>query len=297
MKQAIVTIPHGFSNNGSWLCKAKVRQLNGYDQQYLVEEIWSYPSPIRTTNLLERVVKFVGVGDGLEVVEELDLREIIRSLTVGDRIALLMQLRKLTFGDQMQCNITCPSCKEVMSLDLSTSKLLQPPIPEPKSEYTINVENFLLTIRPVAGKDQESLFENYDDNNSDNNLVENKNDRFVQAERLTKGCILSSTPSLPNNFTDDFIAMTSSKLEELDPQADVVLELCCPSCQHSFKDSLDIENFFFQEIYTSHKQIEREVHWMALNYHWSEDSILSLPLRKRKRYIELINGTLSGENI
>ena len=32
--------------------------------------------------------------------------------------------------------------------------------------------------------------------------------------------------------------------------------------------------------------------WLAFNYHWSEDAILSLPIKKRKRYIELINTTL-----
>src|SRR5262249_61528974 len=105
----------------------------------------------------------------------------------------------------------------------------------------------------------------------------------------------SSTPSLPDRVTKEFIAIMSSKLEELDPNADIVLELGCPSCRYSFKSSFDIENFFFHEIHASYKQIEREVHWVALNYHWSEDSILSLPLRKLKRYVELINESLAGE--
>ena len=55
------------------------------------------------------------------------------------------------------------------------------------------------------------------------------------------------------------------------------------------------EDFIFHEISAREQEFEQEVHWMAFNYHWSENTILSLPIKKRKRYVELINRTLSGE--
>jgi hypothetical protein len=293
MKGAIIMIPHGFSNNGSWLRKAEMRQLNGYDEQYLAE-IDNYPLPVRTTALLERIVKF-----GKAVVES-DIKEIIRHLTVGDRVALILHLRRLTFGDKMQCTIVCLACKEAMSLDLYTSNLLQPAILQARSEYVIDTKNFVLTLRPVTGADQEALFEkdnNDGDDRNNNNNNNNNNAQFNESERLARSCIVSSHPPLPDKLTGDLLDITSSKLEELDPQADIVLEIRCPGCQHTFQTSFNVEDFIFQEIYSRRKQLEREVHWMAFNYHWNEDSILSLPITKRKRYVELINRTLSGESI
>lgn len=276
MELTIVTIPHGIPINGSWLRQVGLRELNGYDEQLLAEAS-NYPLPFRTTALLERVIKF---GNG---TVESSNTEIIRRLTEGDRIALILHIRRMTFGDKLQCVLSCSNCKEGISLDLSILDLLQPSIPDPSSEYVVNVENFTLKIRPVTGADLEYLFDNGDESNT--------------VEQLMRSCIISSDPPLPEKLTDDFIATISSRLEELDPQADLVLDMVCPACQHSFQTPFNAEDFIFGEISTRQSQLEREVHWLAFNYHWSEDSILSLPLKKRKRYVDLINRTLSGESV
>ena len=98
-------------------------------------------------------------------------------------------------------------------------------------------------------------------------------------------------------ISQETIAEVSAKLEEMDPQADIVLDLSCPDCGHLFKTPFFIEDFMLREIRTRMRQLEKEVHWIAFNYHWSEDDILSLPMSKRSRYVDLINRTLSGETI
>ena len=93
------------------------------------------------------------------------------------------------------------------------------------------------------------------------------------------------------------VTEVSAKLEEMDPQADIVLDLSCPSCGHHFKTPFFIDDFMLREIRSRTSQLDREVHWIAFNYHWNEDDILSLPMRKRKRYVDLINSTLAGETV
>lgn len=274
VERAIVKIPHGFLSNGSWIRQAQLRQLNGYDEEYLAETR-ELPIPLRTTGLLKRIVKF-------ENMKESDAPETVRHLTVGDRVALIFHLRKLLFGDKLECLLTCPACKDDMSLSLSISQLLQPMVPHPQSEYVAKAGKFVLRLRPVTGADLEEL------------LGDEQSDK---SERLVRSCIVFSKPPLPDKFTDNILAMVSSKLGELDPQADLVLELSCPTCGHSFQNAFDVEKFIFQEIEMRQEQLEQEVHWLAFNYNWSEETILSLPLTKRKRYVELINRTLSGEGI
>ena len=167
-----------------------------------------------------------------------------------------------------------------MSLTLSIGGLLLPMMHEPQSEYTVQVGSHDLKIRPVTGADLEAFLEN---------------DEAGNVEHMIRSCILFSDPPLPERLTDDFVTMVSTKLSELDPQADLILDVTCPYCEHSFQNTFDAEHFFFQEVQMRQNQLEQEVHWLAFNYHWGVDEILSLSISKRKRYVELINRTLSGE--
>ena len=179
-----------------------------------------------------------------------------------------------------------------MSLDLSISSLLQPPIPQPRSEYAIDVENFTLKVTPVTGAMVETVLEEEEEEEEEDD--DNESERV---EKLVRSCIISSEPALPGKLTDHLLLTVSAKLEELDPQADIVLDAACPVCKHSFQTPFNVEDFIFQEIGMRQKELDREIHWLAFHYHWSEGSILSLPLIRRKKYVELINRTLSGESV
>ena len=123
------------------------------------------------------------------------------------------------------------------------------------------------------------------------------NNNFNLAEELVKCSIVYSNHSLPNSLHDDFIFAVSSKQEEIDPLSDIVFSLICPNCRHHFQIYFDAERFILHEIGLRQNQLEHEIHWLAFNYKWAESEILLLPVKKRKRYVELINATLSGESI
>jgi hypothetical protein len=229
----------------------------------------------RTTSLLGRVATFgVGTKDSLEVA---------RRLTVGDRVALLLELRRLTFGDKMDCIVNCPSCDEEMSVNLSAKAFLHAGSTARRSQTEVSVGGFNLRIRPVTGADLEAL--------------DPEEHGAGLAEALVRSCILSSDRPLPSRIPDEVMAKVSSKLEDLDPQADIVLDLTCPACKLRFKTPFFIDDFMAREVRSRAPQLERDVHWIAFNYHWSEQEILSLPVRQRGKYVELINRTIAGETI
>jgi hypothetical protein len=89
-------------------------------------------------------------------------------------------------------------------------------------------------------------------------------------------------------------ASAEHALKQADPLADIVLDLLCPECSHTFQAPFDPEAFFLTELAMRSAKLEQEVHWLAFHYHWSEDAILSLPASRRWRYINLINDTLSS---
>jgi hypothetical protein len=276
MRRTIAPIPHGFPSSDRWVQKTEIRQLNGYDEQALAA-IHNDFSPYKTTLLLSRTVTF---GD---LSEKQNAKEIIRHLTVGDRVALTLQLRKACFGPILNSVLECPACKEQLSLDIPINSLLQPAKQNPQATYQLELDGFSLTVRPLTGIDLEDVAACPGKDNL--------------SEQLLRSCIVTSKPVLPKVLSREFRDALSGKLNEIDPQADIVLNVNCPACNSSFQAPLDIEAYFFQEIESRQSQLEREVHWIAFHYHWGEKDILSLPINKRKRYVELINTTLSGESV
>jgi hypothetical protein len=272
MRRAIVNFTHGTLYNGVPLKKAELRELNGHDQEGLLEQEPLF-SVARIHKLLANVVDF---GNGVDPKEK---QRLLNSLTIGDFAALVLELRRLTSGDILRCIIACPACKQDMSTDIPITQMLQQSKNQPIGNRETEIGGFSLKLRPVTRADLYSV------GDSDN-----------PEEQLARLCILDANPRLPEKLDASFISEISIKLAELDSQADILLGLTCPNCSHKFQTPFYPEEFFLLEIDAKKTQLEGEVHWLAFNYHWSEDEILSLPLSKRRKYVDLINQTLSGEN-
>ena len=72
-----------------------------------------------------------------------------------------------------------------------------------------------------------------------------------------------------------------------DPQAEVLLDLDCPACNHRWQILFDIASFFYAEVSAYAKRLLREVHTLARRYGWREADILSMSTARRQFYIEL----------
>src|SRR4051794_29978680 len=112
----VATLPGGRWVHGACCREAQLRELTGEDQTCLAEEARALPPAQWTTEVLARCVTALGSGEPVT-------RETVRSLTVGDREALLLHLRCLTAGDRLQCVLTCPSpgCEEKLDLELKAA--------------------------------------------------------------------------------------------------------------------------------------------------------------------------------
>lgn len=283
MKAAVdVTLPGGYWLNGTCHREASLSPLNGEDEAFLLE----LGGPLRpaqwTTALLTRCMVRLG---SLDRITEKD----VRSLTVGDREALLLHLRRLTLGDRLQCVLDCPSkgCGEKMDLDLRISSLLLPIYPSPQEDYELLLSSderaYKVHFRLPTGADQEAIA----------GLAEI--DLGAAAEQLLHHCVKSITVEGHNHLRDIPLAVArqlSSIIAELDPQAELLLDLTCPECGNRFSALFDTASYFFQELSSRIEHVYREVHVLAFYYHWSEAEILSMTPGKRQRYLELLDEEL-----
>ena len=82
----------------------------------------------------------------------------------------------------------------------------------------------------------------------------------------------------------------SVRMSELDPQAEIELDLSCQACGERWKELFDVEPFFWTEIQAWAGRLLLDVHHLAASYGWSESAILSMSPLRRSLYLNMITG-------
>jgi len=266
-----VSLPIGLWRDGERMKAAVLRPMTGADQEFLLEADGIMPPAIRTSQLLARCVQRIGRVEPLTPA-------LAAELVTGDREALLLHLRRLTFGDQIDPLVRCPVCEKNMDVPLKISDLLVLPDVDTLGSHTPQYferefpTGGTLRFRLPCGADQEVVAE----------LARHDAD---EAARILLGrCLEQTVDELPGGAQQAI----SGWMSELDPQAELRLNLSCPECGHAFTSLLDAGTYLCEESIMRARELYHEIHLLALHYHWGEAEILSLALPKRKRYLEML---------
>jgi len=288
---AAVVLPGGLWVEGVCHKDADLRPLTGEDEAFLLEE-GALSLAAKTTAILFRCLTRLGSLDTITM-------EMVGSLSVGDREALLLNLRRLTLGDRMQCVLRCPelSCGEVMDLDLRASRFLLPPYNRSQECYEAAIsedeELYCVTFRLPNGAYQEAAaYLSQSDPEAAANMLLNRCIKQVTIKG-GEGEVLMRKEDILIDWQPSQREQISMAMAEVDPQAEIRLNLSCPSCGHSFSAIFDTATFFFQEISRRINRLYEEVHWLAFYYHWSEAEIMGMTSKKRLMYLDFLSDTLS----
>lgn len=263
-----VPLPGGYGIDGLRHVEAAVRPLNGDDEMWLAEETRHWKTPHRVTGLLSRCVRRMG--------DEPVTAQRIRALTLGDREALMLHLRRITFGDAFSALSRCPSCSERMDLDLSVKGLLTGSYPHAAPAYEFDLSGRMIRFRLPAGEDLEAAAV--------------APDPGAGGAAILRRCIFDSHEPLDEGIADAI----GNRMAELDPQAVIRLNINCPGCKVRFESLFDPGGYLLAEIDLRRGNLLRDVHALAFHYHWSEESILSLSRHRRRQYLNLINEELQA---
>jgi hypothetical protein len=176
-----------------------------------------------------------------------------------------------------------------MEIDLKVSDLLLPPYTNSKAVYetTINDNKVAYQVRfrlPTGGDQEETVSVVRTDLDAAVDLLVN---RCVERVTIENGRIAEVHPR-------SIVDHLSRVMFELDPQAEMKLDLACPYCNQSCSAFLDASTFFSQEVTAASKHLFKEVHVLAYYYHWSENEILGMTTTRRHRYLALLDEELKG---
>src|SRR5436305_1387495 len=133
-------------DEGRRLDSAVLRSLTGVEEEWLASN-QHLPSAIRTTRILQSCL--CSIEDRPITIE------LIRKLLVGDRDYLMLQLRRLTLGDDIHAIVSCPSCNGKIDVDFRTTEVPVAVRPQAEPLHTIKLSNRTVLFRLPTGDDQE----------------------------------------------------------------------------------------------------------------------------------------------
>jgi hypothetical protein len=252
------------------LSKVGLRPLTGYEEEWLARHSRT-PSAQVITRLLSACL--------VRIDDTAPASDLARRLLVGDRDYLILQLRRLTLGDEFQAVFQCPACNAKMDVTVQADEIPVERCPQTAACYTLELpapgsSGRTVRFRLPTGADQEAVL---------------GMDLPAAVDALLNRCILDDE-GVP--LSPEECKAVVEKMDQLAPQLEVELDLTCPECAHAFPAPFDPITFFFQEMRINSDQLLREIHLLAFYYHWSEAEILRLRRDRRRAYLSLLSDAL-----
>jgi hypothetical protein len=203
--------------------------------------------------------------------------EELAQLPLGCRNALLLAVRRATWGEWLDAQEQCPACNEQVEFSFSCSVLAagEPP----PSEWQLESGRHRLTLRPLNSLDAAAAARHGD-------LA------GAYAEMLARSVVAAECDGeqvAPGALPADASSAVAASLAAHDSRAELLLDLMCPACNHSWQTCLNIANFIWSELTAHAMRLVEEVHTLAQTYGWAEADILAMSDIRRSAYIALAN--------
>lgn len=197
-------------------------------------------------------------------------------IPIGGRDAALLDLRERLFGRRFTGVTTCPSCRTDIELSFDASEVRRhgaAGVASTMASGAYEIAFHVPTARDAVSIDAE---------------------REVEAarRRVFASCIDRAVhggdPVAAADLPPAVVEAVAARMSELDPQADVPLDLACPECGGTWREPFDVVTYLWQELSVWARRLLADVHVIASGYGWSEAEILELPPVRRAAYLEML---------
>jgi hypothetical protein len=202
----------------------------------------------------------------------------VSALPLGERDALLLDLRALLFGTRLHSTAACPACSERCEWDCELDALRAASIsPASDGEFELVEDGWRIRARAVTSADLAAIASCADESAALRALLRRCVHTALHADREVDAAELPTA----------WVERLSEALATLDPQAATSVALQCPACAHGWEAAFDIGTYLFTELDAWAQRTLADVHELAIRYGWSEPEILALSPARRARYLAL----------
>lgn len=243
------TLPIGYEDEDGRLHRTAVlRKMTGRDESIIADKAHRNNASRMITELLTSCLMRIGSV-------ERPSRNVVQALYSADRYFLLMKLRELTFGAEMQATYSCPTCREAMTTveDLSTLEVVSLIDGEVAQDVVVELNDgyadgdgalyTTMVFRYPRGSDEEKVAPAIRDNAS-----QGKNALMARCLKAVGDMPQARMEALGTAIFNDLTlgdrAIVDKALNDSSsPGMKMRRELTCGSCGRRFTASLDLSNF------------------------------------------------------
>lgn len=232
--QGIFDLPCGYlTPEGELLTEVKVKEITGVEEDMLAAK--NIPSGKKITQLLANCLERLG-----PMTDRPILVNCVRNMVIGDRVFLMMAIRRVTLGDDFPFEAKCDACdvKSLYSINLAELETKQMPDPK-KRVFDIKLPSGKTARWHVmTGKEEESA-----------GKVQGGSDQLS----LSLAMRLDMLNEKPVDI-DDVKALNMKDrnflrdaFNDVEGGVETSLDLVCPQCGADFNTELDVgqTGFFF----------------------------------------------------
>ena len=218
----------------------------------------------RTLPEQEAVLSLLALAWPERSIDELAL------LPLGERNALLLELRAALFGPRMEGFAICPECGAELELIVDPRALAQGLRSEPAGA---SEEIGGYCMRPV-------------------NSVDLMASSHAAGEEQARGILLARSLGLEGHELaqlGESDAALAERFDRMNASAEIRVRLECAVCRDRPVLDLDIARFLLREVAAAARRLMVEIHELASAYGWSEAAIASMSAVRRAAYLEMLS--------
>jgi hypothetical protein len=219
--------------DGTLVKSVKVREITGVEEDMLASK---KTAPTKKMGELLAGCT-LAVGD---VIDPPEVRKAVSQLLVGDRVFLLLAIRRVSLGDIYPFKEKCPECGVITlyDIDLSTLEVKSMPDPAKRSYETVTDKGTKVRWHPMDGLGEERL-----------SVLQTEQDKVTLSLLVRIDMINDQPPSVGMIKRMGMRERTAIRdaFQEAEGGVDTSLDFTCVKCEHEFKGEMDIgqQGFFF----------------------------------------------------
>ena len=203
-------------------------------------------------------------------------RDQLAALALGQRDALLLSVRRNTFGNMLPGTSECPGCSGTVEFELDCAEI-QGRGAEPHPER-LSLDGYEVDIRPLNSFDLAAAL----------GAGTTAESRAVLLARCVTNARFGDQAVAPGGLPAAVEKGISESVLAADAQAETLLELSCPECGHNWQNALDIVYVLWLEISARAQRLLMEVHMLARAYGWREKDVFALSPERRAAYLRMV---------
>lgn len=204
--------------------------------------------------------------------------EALTGLVLGERNKFLLELHQRMFGPRLQAYVECSECGEALDLEFAIDELGFASIPQLSETHSISSGNIVAQVRLPNSHDLTAL----------DSLKSVAEGRRLLLSRCVLDLFRDNVKIVFHELNEDEFYQLEEAISELDPRMEILFELHCPQCAHTWQSPLEIGSFLWIKVDAYARQLLLNVHLIASSYGWSESDILTMSQQRRHYYLQRI---------